>query len=97
MTNDLNHPLPEEQPKKRRQTKPEPVEPAKDNGDKQKRWVRLRLLPIWLRIIIVSVLFLAVAIIGVIFGYSVIGEGSAGDALKWETWQHILDIKNGKE
>lgn len=92
MTNESNHHIAEEKPKKRRQT-----EPAADNDDKQKRWVRLRLLPIWLRIIIVSFLFLVVAIIGVIFGYSVIGEGSAGDALKWETWQHILDIMNGKE
>lgn len=92
MTNDSNQPLVEEKPKKRTQAKP-----VQDSGDKESRWVRIRLLPIWLRIIIVIVLFVAVAIIGVIFGYSVIGEGSAGDALKWETWQHILDIMNGKE
>lgn len=92
MTNESNHHIAEEQPKKRRQE-----EPAVNSDEKQASKVRLRLLPIWLRIIIVTVLFFVVAIIGVIFGYSVIGEGNAGDALKWETWQHILDIMNGTE
>ena len=92
MTNELNHHIAEKQPKKRRQ-----AEPGTAGDEKKTRLVRLRLLPIWLRIIIVAVLFIIVAVIGIIFGYSVIGEGSAGDALKWETWQHILDIMNGTE
>ncbi|MGM9951054.1 MAG: DNA-directed RNA polymerase subunit beta [Lysinibacillus sp.] len=92
MTNEVNHQIAEKQPKKRRQ-----AEPSASSDEKKTRLVRLRLLPIWLRIIIVAVLFIAAAVIGVIFGYSVIGEGSAGDALKWETWRHILDIVNGTE
>lgn len=59
--------------------------------------VRLRLIPIWLRIILTLVLFLGVAAIGLITGYSGVGDGQAGDALKWSTWQHLLDIIDGKE
>lgn len=59
--------------------------------------VRLRLIPIWLRIIIVILLFLVAVIVGLVIGYSLIGDGAASDVLKWETWQHLLDIINGKE
>ena len=89
MTNELNHTV-EEQPKKRRTQKPADME-------QPRRWVQIRLLPIWLRIILVLLLFIVVAAIGVVFGYSVIGEGESGDALKWSTWEHILDIINGVE
>ena len=34
--------------------------------------------------------------IGLTVGYSYIGDGQAEDALKWSTWQHLLDIMNGK-
>lgn len=66
-------------------------------SDQPIRWVQLRLIPIWLRIIIVCVLFIGVAILGLTIGYSFIGDGEAGGALKWGTWQHLLDIIEGKE
>ena len=89
MTNELNHTV-EEQPKKRRTEESPTVE-------QKRRWVQIRLLPIWLRIILVLLLFIIVTAIGLIFGYSIIGEGESGDALKWSTWKHILDIMNGVE
>ena len=60
------------------------------------RWVRLRLIPIWLRVILVVILWLVTAAVGLTVGYSLIGDGQAEDALKWSTWQHLLDIMNGK-
>ena len=89
MTNELNHTV-EEQSKKRRTQGAPTVE-------RKRRWVQIRLLPIWLRIILVLLLFIAVTAIGLIFGYSIIGEGEFDDALKWSTWKHILDIMNGVE
>ena len=89
MTNELNQTV-EEQPKKRRSQ-----EPATE--EQSRRWVRIRLVPIWLRIILILLLFIIVIAIGLVFGYSVIGEGQSGDALKWSTWKHILDIMNGVE
>ena len=60
------------------------------------RWVQLRLIPIWLRVILVVILWLVVAAVGLTVGYSLIGDGQADDALKWSTWQHLLDIMNGE-
>ncbi|MEK4698492.1 DNA-directed RNA polymerase subunit beta [Solibacillus sp. FSL R7-0668] len=73
------------------QPHPEPT------NDQPVRWVQLRLIPIWLRIILIAVLFVATAAIGLIIGYSVIGDGDAADTLKWSTWQHLLDIMSGKQ
>ena len=89
MTNELNETV-EEQPKKRRTQE-------LANEERQRRFIRIRLVPIWLRIVLILLLFIIVTAIGIVFGYSVIGEGEAGDALKWSTWQHILDIMNGVE
>lgn len=57
---------------------------------------RLRILPIWLRIILSIVLIGGSLLLGLIVGYGVIGGGSPADALKPETWYHILDIIRGK-
>ena len=89
MTNELNETV-EEQPKKRRTQE-------LANEEQQRRFIRIRLIPIWLRIVLFLLLCIIVTAIGIVFGYSVIGEGESGDALKWSTWKHILDIMNGVE
>ncbi len=61
---------------------------------KQKKKYRIRKFPIWLRIIVVLILFALSLVIGVMVGYGVIGEGVPTDALHKETWQHIIDIVN---
>lgn len=60
------------------------------------RWVRVRLIPIWLRLVILLVLVILAAIVGAMIGYSVIGDGSAVDVFKKDTWRHIFDIINGR-
>lgn len=60
----------------------------KNNKNKFRRYA----FPIWLRIIVVLVLTAIALILGVIVGYGVIGDGAPLDALKKETWQHIVDI-----
>jgi Flp pilus assembly protein TadB len=64
-------------------------------GNRENRVERIRLIPIWLRIVFVILLVGLSAIAGLIIGYGVIGKGVPTDALKIETWQHILDIING--
>lgn len=54
--------------------------------------VRVRLIPIWLRIILFVLLVAASVICGVMVGYGVIGDGDPTDALKKETWTHIIDL-----
>ncbi|MFJ7736068.1 DNA-directed RNA polymerase subunit beta [Lysinibacillus sp. NPDC097287] len=71
---------------------------SRSNGEQQEvRWVQIRLIPIWLRVVIVLIVVVVAAVVGAMVGYSVIGEGKAMDVLKAGTWQHIFDIMNGKE
>lgn len=85
-------------------TSTQPNIPQEEKKDKRSEHTQegnriygIRLIPIWLRLIIILVLLILAIIIGVIFGYSVIGDGKALDALKWGTYEHIFDIMRGKE
>lgn len=62
-----------------------------------KKRIRIRLIPIWLRIVILAILLTVSACIGVIVGYGVIGDGDVEDALKISTWQHIIDLVEKKK
>ena len=64
---------------------------AKKKEKKQKR-PRRRVFPIWMRIIVVSIFAAAALIFGLMIGYGVIGDGTPTDALKKDTWQHIIDL-----
>ncbi|MFD1020119.1 DNA-directed RNA polymerase subunit beta [Thalassobacillus hwangdonensis] len=68
----------------------------KKQRKKQKIKAR-RVIPIWLRVILV-LLFCAAALLGgLMVGYGIIGDGKPMDALEWETWQHIIDIVKKSE
>ncbi|RWZ58998.1 DNA-directed RNA polymerase subunit beta [Halobacillus fulvus] len=81
------------QKEQKRQMKAEekPSKKAKTKEKKPKKG-RRRILPIWLRIIIVLLLSAVALIVGVMVGYGILGDGDPMDALQWDTWQHILDI-----
>jgi hypothetical protein len=68
-----------------------------ESGADSRSWVRIRLFPIWLRIIIVLAIIIVAMVLGVMVGYGVIGDGQPADALKWRTWQHIIDIMSGQK
>ncbi|WP_031406716.1 DNA-directed RNA polymerase subunit beta [Geobacillus vulcani] len=81
------------------QTKPPQEEPRTDRapdeeerGTKPRRFARTRLIPIWLRLIIIAVLMAASLAIGAVVGYSAIGDGRWLDVFRPSTWQHILDF-----
>ncbi|WP_010648311.1 DNA-directed RNA polymerase subunit beta [Oceanobacillus massiliensis] len=77
--------------KKDKQTRKQ--QKTKQNEEKRKNKIpRLRIFPIWLRIIIVLIIAAAALVAGLMIGYGVIGDGVPTDALKKETWQHIIDI-----
>lgn len=54
--------------------------------------IRVRMIPIWLRIIIVVALIFLSTLAGAAFGYGVMGGGSASDIFKPSTWTHIIDL-----
>ncbi|WP_110928347.1 DNA-directed RNA polymerase subunit beta [Bacillus massiliglaciei] len=57
-------------------------------------WIRVRLLPIWLRLILICLFAAAAVVLGAIVGYSVFGGGEFVDVFKKSTWTHIVDIVN---
>ncbi|KMJ59307.1 hydroxymyristoyl-ACP dehydratase [Bacillus sp. LL01] len=60
---------------------------------KKLKW-RIRLIPIWLRIVILLAAMVVAVIAGAMVGYGVLGGGDPMDVLNKETWQHILDLVN---
>ncbi|MBS4175442.1 DNA-directed RNA polymerase subunit beta [Bacillus sp. FJAT-49736] len=58
--------------------------------------IRIRLIPIWLRIILVLCAIVISVLSGIIVGYGVIGDGKPMDALSKSTWTHIVDLVNKK-
>ena len=73
------------------------VEEEREEGTKRVRWVQLRILPIYVRVLIVLVMLVVAILAGAMIGYSVLGNGSAMDIFQKETWTHIWDIMSGKE
>ena len=54
--------------------------------------IRIRLFPIWLRIIVVVIALSVALISGAIVGYSVMGNGKPAEVFQKETWTHIKDL-----
>jgi len=71
--------------------------PDASQNQKPTKWVQIRLVPIWLRVLIIIILLLFAVVAGLTIGYSVLGDGESSDVLKWSTWQHLIDIITGKE
>ncbi|MCE4049673.1 MULTISPECIES: DNA-directed RNA polymerase subunit beta [Bacillaceae] len=70
-------------------------EERQDNNSQEKsssRFGRVRMFPIWLRLILIIVLTAVSITAGAVIGYSVIGDGKAGDTFKKSTWTHIIDL-----
>ncbi|TFJ92231.1 DNA-directed RNA polymerase subunit beta [Lentibacillus salicampi] len=77
-------------------TRKEQKKDRKQEKRKRKK-PRRRIFPIWLRIIVVLAISAVALAAGLMVGYGVMGGGNPTDALKWETWQHIIDIVVKKE
>lgn len=58
--------------------------------------VRVRLIPIWLRLVLLVVAMILCVTLGAMVGYGMLGDGNALDVLKESTWTHIVDLVNKK-
>lgn len=58
--------------------------------------VRVRLVPIWLRVLIVIVLLALSIVLGAAFGYGVMGGGDPKEIFEKSTWTHIWSLVNGE-
>ncbi len=80
----------------RKKSKNEESSPSSREEHKQQKVrsdrLRERLVPIWLRLIIIILLFGLCLAGGLAVGYGVVGDGDMMDVFKKDTWQHIVDI-----
>ncbi|MDQ0200826.1 DNA-directed RNA polymerase subunit beta [Neobacillus ginsengisoli] len=67
-------------------------EQVKTGEEYKKERPRVRLIPIWLRIVILVVLIFGCALSGAVVGYGMLGNGRVADVFKASTWTHIRDL-----
>lgn len=67
-------------------------EERKKRGKSDKHKYRVRLIPIWLRLIIVVFLLAGSLVAGTMVGYGVVGKGKPMDVFHKKTWEHIYNI-----
>lgn len=53
-------------------------------------------VPIWLRLVLLATICLVALLLGSVIGYGLIGGGAPTDALKFDTWQHIVELVTSK-
>jgi cobalamin biosynthesis Mg chelatase CobN len=54
--------------------------------------LRVRVFPVWLRLIVILVLCVIALVGGAMIGYGIIGKGNPLDIFDIKTWTHIRDI-----
>lgn len=59
---------------------------------KREKKGRIRLIPVWLKVIVAIGLFTLSLALGLMFGYGIIGDGEPRDALDLDTWYRIYDL-----
>jgi hypothetical protein len=87
----------QENKEERQENKEEKQEHKEETGEaRPRKFQRTRLIPIWLRLVIVLVLMMVSLASGAMIGYGVIGDGKPLDVFKRSTWQHIIDFVEKK-
>ena len=54
--------------------------------------IRIRMIPIWLRLVLLLAGIVCMATLGTLIGYSVIGDGKPFEIFDKKTWTHIIDL-----
>jgi flagellar basal body-associated protein FliL len=68
----------------------------KKESERKNELVRIRLIPIWLRLVLLMVFMFTAVVAGAVVGYSMLGGGKASDVFKASTWTHIRDLVEKK-
>jgi hypothetical protein len=66
---------------------------TKSDPQKFKR-IRIRLIPVWLRLVLLVVFTFISLTAGAAVGYGILGDGKVADVFKQSTWTHIRDLVN---
>jgi glucan phosphoethanolaminetransferase (alkaline phosphatase superfamily) len=70
----------------------EEMKETRKTEESSSRKIRIRLFPIWLRIVLLLFFMAIAAISGAMIGYGVLGDGKPTDVFDKKTWQHVFDL-----
>ncbi|SFQ27317.1 DNA-directed RNA polymerase subunit beta [Salibacterium halotolerans] len=79
----------------RRQEKEQEGKDSTAASKKERRRERIRMVPIWARLLIVLAVFVLSLLAGLVTGYTIVGEGNGLDVLKWGSWERLLEFIRG--
>ncbi|OIJ21764.1 hypothetical protein BKP45_03445 [Anaerobacillus alkalidiazotrophicus] len=68
------------------------IRKEKEEKNKRNRRKPIRLIPIWVRVLLVTLIFAASLVGGAMFGYGIVGDGNPIDVLGKGPWLQIHDI-----
>ncbi|OIK10632.1 hydroxymyristoyl-ACP dehydratase [Bacillus sp. MUM 116] len=85
-----------EQVKTREEIKKEESQKKGEEARPGAKRVRVRLIPIWLRLILMVISILTCVMAGAAVGYGMLGGGNVTDIFKESTWTHIIDLVDKK-
>ena len=87
-----------EQEKQTQAKKQKRITRHEEKNRKRTKWPIRRIFPIWLRLIIVFLLAVFALILGMVVGYTILGDGTdALEVLTFDFWKRVLDMINGVE
>ncbi|WP_042357745.1 DNA-directed RNA polymerase subunit beta [Bacillus rubiinfantis] len=87
----LNNPN-QEKVIKREEYKKKKDQIGQENSEVREKRVRIRLIPIWLRLVLLIIFVFISVTVGAVVGYSLLGGGKVTDVFKVSTWTHIDDL-----
>lgn len=67
-------------------------EGRKEKPQSLRKQIRVRLIPIWLRVIIVLLLIGLSTVSGAAVGYGIFGNGKVSEIFQKSTWTHIKEL-----
>ncbi|MGG4491349.1 DNA-directed RNA polymerase subunit beta [Metabacillus idriensis] len=70
----------------------EEVKKTNKTDETARQKIRIRLIPIWLRLVLLLLFMAIAAVCGAMIGYGVLGDGKPADVFDKQTWQHVFDL-----
>ncbi|MFD2707033.1 DNA-directed RNA polymerase subunit beta [Salibacterium lacus] len=91
-----NEDRPQSQSRQERRLEKEQEE--KDAGSvskKERRKERIRMVPIWARLLIILAVLILSLLGGLVTGYAIVGEGNGLEVLRWGSWERMFEFIQG--
>ncbi|MGY4688438.1 DNA-directed RNA polymerase subunit beta [Salibacterium sp. K-3] len=80
----------------RRQEKKNEENNEHSASKKGRKRERVRMVPIWARLVIVLAVLILSLIGGLLTGYALVGDGNGLEVLRWGNWERLIEFIQGE-